>query len=155
MLRLRPPAPDEGAALTELCLRSKAVHGYDAAFIEACRAELTVDPLNRSASIVVAELDGACAGMAEITVQGGEAELNKLFIEPACQARGIGKALLDWAKTEAACRGARALVFDADPGAAAFYERQGAVLTGRSPSGSIPGRFLPHYRLLLPDAAAP
>ena len=155
MLRLRPPTPDEGAALTELCLRSKAVHGYDAAFIEACRAELTVDPLARSASIVVAELDGVCAGMAEITVQGGEAELNKLFIEPACQARGIGKALLDWAKAEAARCGARILAFDADPGAATFYERHGAVLVGQTPSGSIPGRFLPHYRLPLSDTTAP
>ena len=35
MLTLRTPGPDEAAALTELCLRSKAVWGYDAQFMKA------------------------------------------------------------------------------------------------------------------------
>lgn len=155
MLRLRPPAADEGPALTELCLRSKAVHGYDAAFIEACRAELTVDPARPGAAIMVAEIDGVPAGVAELVFDGGEAELAKLFTEPGLQGRGVGTALLDWARNEAAGRGAPALILDADPGAAAFYERCGAVLTGRTPSGSIPGRTLPQYRLPLKGVVAP
>ena len=42
MLALRPARPEEAPALTELCLRSKAVWGYDAAFMQACRRELTM-----------------------------------------------------------------------------------------------------------------
>ena len=151
MLRLRPPGPDEGPVLTELCLRSKASHGYDAAFIEACRRELTVDP--GKPDIMVAELDGHCAGMAEIFVADGEAELMKIFVEPACHGKGVGRALFDWARSEAAGRGARVLALDADPGAVAFYEKMGAVIVGSSPSGSIPGRMLPRLELRLAAAA--
>src|SRR5690606_39451935 len=74
MLRLRPPRADEGPKLTELCLRSKASHGYDAAFIAACREELTVDPSGGDL-IAVAELNGECAGVAEMSFAGERAEL--------------------------------------------------------------------------------
>ena len=40
MLTLRTPRPDEAAILTELSLRSKAVWGYDEAFMLSCRNEL-------------------------------------------------------------------------------------------------------------------
>ena len=42
MIRLRDARQDELQSLTELCLRSKAVWGYDAAFMAACRIELTL-----------------------------------------------------------------------------------------------------------------
>jgi hypothetical protein len=42
--RIRPAEPVDAAALSELALSSKAVWGYDAAFLAACRAELTVRP---------------------------------------------------------------------------------------------------------------
>ncbi|WEX09251.1 GNAT family N-acetyltransferase [Chelativorans sp. AA-79] len=151
MLRLRPPRADEGPALTALCLRSKASHGYDQTFMEACRKELTVDPSRPD--IAVAEIDGLRVGMAEISVAGDEAELEKIFVEPACYEKGAGRMLFDWARTEAAKRGARVLTFDADPGAVAFYEKMGALIIGRSPSGSIPGRMLPRLRLRLNEAA--
>ncbi|WP_034657673.1 GNAT family N-acetyltransferase [Chelativorans sp. J32] len=147
---LRPPRADEGPALTELCLRSKASHGYDEIFIEACRAELTVDPLQPH--LVVAELEGVPVGMAEISATGTEAELKKLFVEQHLQGKGLGRTLFEWAKAEAMKCGARVLAFDADPGAVAFYEKMGAVIVGRSPSGSIPGRFLPRLQLQLGTA---
>ncbi|WP_173934629.1 GNAT family N-acetyltransferase [Chelativorans sp. Marseille-P2723] len=145
MLRLRQARRDEGDALTALCLRSKAAHGYDDTFIAACREELTVDPA--SPGLIVAELDGTAVGLAQISTGGEEAELDKLFVEPAFHGRGIGRALLESAAAKAAKSGAQALVLDSDPGAAAFYERMGAVVTGRSRSGSIPGRLLPRLRL--------
>ena len=42
--------------------------------------------------------------------------------------------------------GATELYIEADPFAAAFYERMGAVRVGEVPSASIPGRVLPAYR---------
>ena len=41
-LTIRTPRPDELSSLSDLCFRSKAVWGYDAAFMEACRGELTL-----------------------------------------------------------------------------------------------------------------
>jgi GNAT superfamily N-acetyltransferase len=150
MLALRPARPEEGAELTELCLRSKAVWGYDDAFMAACRRELTLTPARITASWVqVAELDGRLAGIAEVKSSGDTAQLEKLFVEPAMLRTGTGRKLLDWAKATARAAGATALVIEADPDAAEFYRRMGAVDDGVVPSGSIPGRLIPRLNLPL------
>lgn len=43
-LEIRRARPDEADALTDLSMRSKRSNGYDDAFMEACREELTVTP---------------------------------------------------------------------------------------------------------------
>lgn len=148
MLRLRPARADELPAVTELCLRSKAVWGYDAAFIAACRTELTVTPDDlRGSCCMVAEQDGEAVGFAQVSVAGDTAVLDKLFIEPACLRSGIGRRLWVWAVETAGRLGARRLLIDADPDAADFYRRMGARPAGTVPSGSIPGRRLPRLAL--------
>ncbi|MEX0955281.1 MAG: GNAT family N-acetyltransferase [Rhizobiaceae bacterium] len=154
MIALRPPRDDEGDALTELCLRSKAVHGYDAAFIEMCRAELTVCIGKPGHVFIVAERNGELAGMAEISVNGEEAELEKIFVEPAAIGSGVGRRLFSWARCEAAALGCSYMMIDAEPGAAPFYRAMGAGEVGQSPSGSIPGRVLPRYRFALAGISA-
>lgn len=150
MLRLRTPHTDEAAALTELCLRSKAVWGYDEAFMRAVQDELTLTASAMETSfLMVAEIDGNVAGVAQVRVEGERAELDKLFIEPAHLGDGIGRALFDWARKTARDARATTLVIDADPGAAGFYRRMGAVDDGTVPSGSIPGRVLPRLKLVL------
>jgi GNAT superfamily N-acetyltransferase len=150
MLALRPARPEEGAALTELCLRSKAVWGYDDAFMAACRKELTVTPASiRASRVQVAEIDGRLAGLAEVKSGGDTAQLEKLFVDPAMLRAGTGRKLFDWAKATARTAGATALVIEADPGAAEFYRRMGAVDDGLVPSGSIPGRLIPRLNLRL------
>ncbi|MEH2502191.1 MULTISPECIES: GNAT family N-acetyltransferase [unclassified Bradyrhizobium] len=150
MLALRPARPEEGAALTELCLRSKAVWGYDDAFMAACRKELTLTPTSILASQVqVAELDGRLVGLAEVKCSGDTAQLEKLFIEPTMLRTGTGRKLLDWAKTIARAAGATALIIEADPDAAEFYRCMGAIDDGLVPSGSIPGRLIPRLNLAL------
>jgi N-acetylglutamate synthase-like GNAT family acetyltransferase len=147
---MRTPRPDEAAILTELCLRSKAVWGYDREFMRACREELTLTPATMRLSYVkVAEVDGCTVGLAQVVVTDDVAELDKLFIEPGWLRSGVGRALLDWAKNTAREAGASTLVIDADPCAADFYRQMGAVDEGSVPSGSIPGRFIPRLRLQL------
>jgi hypothetical protein len=46
-------------------------------------------------------------------------------------------------------RGGRVMGVDADPFAAPFYKRMGMREIGVSPSGSIPGRFLPRLSIEL------
>jgi GNAT superfamily N-acetyltransferase len=150
MLALRPARPDEGPALTELCLRSNAIWGYDAAFMQACRNELAVTPAAIiSSRVQVAEVDGRLAGVAEVKSEGDVAQLEKLFVEPTMLRTGTGRQLLDWAKATARAAGARAMLIEADPDAAPFYRRMGAVDDGVVPSGSIPGRFIPRLNLSL------
>lgn len=118
--------------------------GYDSDFMEACRGELSIDPSDlRYTSIAVAEQDGGLAGVAQIKVTGSDADLLKLFVEPAVLRSGIGRALFAWAADLATSQGADRLLIEADPDAAPFYRRMGARDVGLAPSGSIPGRTLP------------
>jgi GNAT superfamily N-acetyltransferase len=153
---LRCARVEEASALGELCVRSKAVWGYDAAFLEACREELRPAPADiERGCVVVAEVGGVVAGVAEVSVSDGTADLKKLFVEPDFIGRGVGEHLMAWVLAEAASRGARDIVIESDPGAANFYRRFGARDAGIAPSGSIPGRTLPRLVLALDSAAAP
>jgi len=141
---LRPPLVEELPALSALCLRSKAVWGYDKDFIEACRNELTIEPCDmQSSTIAVAEESGRIVGMAQVKVTGDDADLLKLFVEPTVLRAGVGTRLFHWAISEAARMGADRMLIEADPEAAPFYRRMGAKDCGLAPSGSIPGRMLP------------
>jgi hypothetical protein len=42
--RIRRALPEEAPTLCALAMRSKALWGYDAAFMEACRLALTIEP---------------------------------------------------------------------------------------------------------------
>jgi hypothetical protein len=66
---LREPTVEELPVLSALCLRSKAMWGYDNNFMEACRGELTIEPSDlRLTSIAVAEKDGKIVGVAQVKV---------------------------------------------------------------------------------------
>ena len=149
--RIRPAAPAEAAALSALCLRSKAAWGYDAAFLARARALLEVPPAMIIAGDVwVAEEGGGVRGVVALgpgAVQG-ERELALLFVAPERMRHGIGLALLRHAAAEAARRGATALTILSDPHAAGFYARAGATPAGEAPSDAIPGQMLPLYRLM-------
>ena len=137
--------------LSDLALRSKGHWGYDAEFLEACRAELTVDPADiGQRRVTVAERAGAVIGFYGLDGDPPEVELAWLFVEPVHIGTGVGRLLLDHAATAAAEGGCGVLVIQSDPGAEGFYRAQGAEKLGESPSDSIPGRFLPLLRLQLP-----
>ncbi|GBQ28807.1 GNAT family N-acetyltransferase [Gluconacetobacter azotocaptans] len=141
---LRPALVQEAKSLTELCLRSKAVWGYDAAFLDACRNELEISPDDILSSLVyVAENDGSVVGVARVTFHGETAELEKLFVDPAFRNLGAGHVLFAWAVVTARAHGALTMHIESDPGAAEFYRRMGAQDAGKVASGSIPGRFIP------------
>jgi len=149
-MHLRPARADEAELLTELCLRSKAVWGYNEAFMRACRTELTLSEADfAKSSLQVAVEENDVIGMAQVVVDGEAADLAKLFIAPSTLRGGVGRKLFEWATAEARKRGACWMWIEADPDAAPFYRRMGAVDDGVVPSGSIPGRVLPRLKLLL------
>ncbi|WP_413987874.1 GNAT family N-acetyltransferase [Labrys okinawensis] len=150
MIVLRSATPQEAIALSDLCLRSKAVWGYDDAFLRACRDERTLSADDISTDeIQVADVSGALAGVIQIRVDGGTAILDKLFVDPAFQGKGVGRTLYDWGKSRAAKAGASILMIEADPEAASSYRRMGARDVGAVASSSIPGRLLPLLRASL------
>ncbi len=150
MIQLRAALPNELSSLGELCLRSKAVWGYDDAFMTACRTELTLYPDDiRTTHLQVAERDAIVVGLVQLKVIGGDADLMKLFVEPALLGSGVGRLLFEWATDRARDLGAVRMIIEADPGAASFYERMGARHAGFAPSQSIPGRMLPRLQMEL------
>ncbi len=147
----RSALPAEAEYLSELALRSKAHWGYSDAFIEACRAELSYSPSqieDTPVDFVVAMADDAVAGFYVLKeLMANEFELEALFVEPAWIGQGIGRALLEHAKSAVAQRGGKSIVIQGDPHAEGFYRSVGGVLTGYRLSESIPGRKLPVFSI--------
>lgn len=154
-ITIRAAQPDEADTLTELALAAKAVWGYDEAFMAACRAELTVTPVEMERDpTYVALVDDALAGFYALTrLTDDDVELAYLFVQPAMHRQGVGRALMDHARGVAMDQGYTSLVIVGDPHAELFYLSIGAVPAGTTPSDSIPGRRLPTFRLDLMKTA--
>jgi GNAT superfamily N-acetyltransferase len=151
-LTIRPAVPGEADELSNLCRRSKASHGYDDAFMAMLMADgdmvISADAIARD-TFVVAEIEGRTVGFAHLmpVEQPDTIYLEDLFIEPDVQGQGVGRALFDWALTEAGARGYAWLEWDSDPNAAAFYEKLGAEKIGENRSTLVDGRMIPRFRM--------
>lgn len=148
--RIRPAAAGEAELLSGLALRSKAHWGYDADFMEACRAELTVtEDYITSAPVFVIEEDGRVVGFYGLRERESELELLYLFVEPAEIGGGNGKRLWQHAVETAARLGFHRITIESDPYAEAFYLAMGARKVGDAPSSLVPGRTLPLMEFVL------
>ena len=156
-LEIRLAKPDETAVLTELSLRSKRSNGYDDAFMDACREELTVTVERMEEGEYWVADSGVICGCVCLTPDISDkntAEINAFFIDPHWQRKGIGRLLWEKMLERAAQRDITRLVLDADPYAVSFYEAMGFKTIGKTPSGSIPGRVLPRMCVKLPKSNA-
>ena len=152
---VRPAKASESAFLSELGMRSKAFWGYSESFMTACREELLVsaqDISQSSREYVVCEVTGTVVGYFAIEpTSNTEYELEGLFVEPRYIGCGYGRILIEEAKNLASKRGAKSLLVQGDPHAEKFYLAAGGVRIGERESESIPGRFLPEFRIILAD----
>jgi GNAT superfamily N-acetyltransferase len=144
---VRDARPDEAAALGDLAHRSKAVWGYDDAFLDACREELSVSPAHMDVDRVrVIEGSGSIHGFYRLSIEGDEGCVELLFVDPESMGRGYGRVLWDDMIGVARGAGLTVVILDSDPNAEAFYRVMGCMEAGQAPSGSIPGRMLPRLR---------
>lgn len=141
---IRAARAEECHALTALAMRSKAHWGYDPAFLERARADLTVDPRAVArGDAFVAERSGNVAGFYWLDDAREAPELMALFVEPPMIGTGVGRALLAHALAQAASRGGRRLIIQSDPFAEGFYLAMGAVRVGSKASAVDASRMLP------------
>lgn len=149
---IRSVRDEELDQLNKLILRSKAIWGYDDAFMAACTEELSLCPDDlKQTDVAVAERASKIAGVAQVRIVEQEAELLKLFVDPRAIGSGVGQALFEWSCGVARDGGAQGLMIDSDPYAAPFYRQMGARDIGLAPSDSIPGRMLPMLLFALPE----
>jgi GNAT superfamily N-acetyltransferase len=154
---VRPARPDEQGELSRLCVRATRHLGYDEAFIERTTPSLTIIlPHITAGGVMVADDDdGAVAGVVWIMPTfPAFAQLNGIFVEPRFWRMGVGRALFSAAVARARALGVGAIVINAEPSAAGFYERQGAVRIGQIPFFLSPEIDLPILLYLVGAADA-
>ncbi|SDG33611.1 N-acetylglutamate synthase, GNAT family [Lentzea fradiae] len=148
MVTLRRARPDEAGVLSAVAQAAKAHWGYDEAFLESVREELTLTAADvESRRVVVAVLDGEVVGFYSLDGAPPHGELGNLWVRPDRIGTGLGRVLWEHALAEADAAGFERLDVEADPHAEGFYLRMGAERIGGTPSGSIPGRVLPLLRV--------
>ena len=145
-VRVTDGRAEDAERLSDLALISKGHWGYDAAFLEACRAELTLTPAQAATARLARDGDEVL-GFHLLGAHLGQGELLMLFVEPSAIGRGVGRLLLDDAQRTAGRRGWTTLRIESDPGAEGFYLVNGARRVGSVPSGSVAGRELPLLEL--------
>ncbi|MFP7570994.1 GNAT family N-acetyltransferase [Marivita sp. S2033] len=141
--RLTTATDETLAELSDLCMRSKAYWGYDAAFMAACRDVLRLTQNDLATPVAVTREGASFTGVAQLDLSHPIAALTRLFVCPNRMGKGIGTALIRWAKAEALSNGYLSFQIDSDPQAVPFYLAHGATQVGDVASDAIPGRRLP------------
>jgi len=139
--QIRHATAVDAPVLTALALRAKAHWGYDQAFMAACVDELSYPP-DRIAALAVRVIAEGDAVQGFLALDLGSGEVEAVFVEPAVIGHGHGRRLMEAAIEIGRNERLTALRVDSDPFAEGFYRRMGFKPIGRSPSRSIPGRFL-------------
>jgi predicted N-acetyltransferase YhbS len=154
-MRVRLARAEEAAALTELCIRSKAHWGYAPEFMRQAAKALTVTSamIDKCRVLVAEDRNSGLLGIVAVepAQAQGQVDLALLFVEPSAIGKGVGRTLFDAAVHLAGRQGGRSLSILADPFAAPFYERMGAVKLGEAPSDAIAGRFVPLLEYAIPE----
>jgi GNAT superfamily N-acetyltransferase len=121
--------------LTALAYAAKARWGYPPAWLDRWREALTITPdYIRAHSTHLALVDETPVGFCAVRRRPPDADLDHLWVLPAAQRQGIGRALFARAETVARAAGCTRLTIVGDPHAAKFYTRLGAILIGHEPA---------------------
>jgi GNAT superfamily N-acetyltransferase len=145
-IEIRRAVPTDSERATELARRAKAHWGYPEEWLAAWDADLKITEaaIERHATFVAA-LDDEVVGVCQLQESDQHAFLEHVWVDPVAHGRGVGRALVEHARSNA--RGVIAIV--ADPHAEGFYFRLGARRVGEvaAPMPGAPERKLPLLEL--------
>jgi GNAT superfamily N-acetyltransferase len=114
--RIRRAETADAAALTSPALVSKAFWGYDATFMKACRAELTLGPRDMvDDPTFVIDAQGRILGFYQRRRQGTGADIRMLFVAPEAVRSGIERRLRAHPERTARAMGVTHLEVDRTP----------------------------------------
>ena len=142
---VRPATPADADRFTALARAAKASWKYEASWMALWHDQLLVTPeyLTQNEA-VAAEIDGVIVGCAALEDHDDDCMIEHVWIDPAFQGRGIGRALVQHLVASARRKG-REVRLLADPHAESFYARLGAKKVSEvpAPMPGAPGRTLP------------
>ena len=142
---VRPARPSDAERFTALARAAKASWKYDESWMALWHDQLLVTPEYITENeAVAAEIDGVIVGCAALEDHGEDFMMEHVWIEPAYQGRGIGRALVQHLVASARKKG-REVRLLSDPHAEPFYTRLGAKKMSEvpAPMPGAPGRTLP------------
>ena len=148
-IEIRKARPRDADTLTAIAHAAKRHWGYPEHWIEQWKADLIITPEFISANeVFVAVVDGEVVGCCALVMTDSLAELEHMWIKPEYMGSGVGRALFNHARAQAATLNVRELELSADPNAEGFYQRMGAVRIGEVVS-EIDGqpRVLPRMKV--------
>lgn len=142
---LRPARPGEEDALSQLCLKSKAYWGYDAAFMAAVSPylKITSEAIAAGYTTVAEREDGTLLGVCQIEPGSTKGNLDLLFVSPDAIGTGAGRALFEDAADKLRSAGDTVMTILSDPYAEPAYIHMGARRVAMRPSDVFKGRELP------------
>ena len=148
-MKIRKAQPEEATKLTQIAHDAKRFWGYPESWIKHWQADLTISPeLIAKTDVYVAEGDNCLLGFYALVQTGAQLELEHLWVRPEHIGTGVGKELFIHAMQLAAEQHFKQVNISADPNAAGFYEKMGAIKVGEARS-EIEGkpRTLPRLRI--------
>ena len=141
-IEIRRATTTDSERATELARRAKAHWGYPSEWMDLWRDDLVITAAAiEKHRTFVASVDGQVVGVCQLQESEIGAMLEHVWVEPSVHGRGVGRALVEYARAQA--RGTIAVV--ADPNAERFYIKLGAKRVGdvMAPMPGAPDRKLP------------
>lgn len=126
ILEIRYAVPEDAEALSQVALSAKAHWGYPEKLMQAWTPELTFSPeyFNDNESWI-AIVDDRPVAFYTLQDRAGTAWIENLWVLPNYIGKGVGRQLFLHALSRAHELGYKTLQLEADPNAAAFYEKMG------------------------------
>jgi GNAT superfamily N-acetyltransferase len=148
-MEIRWASESEAGELSALAIAAKAHWGYASELLREWRSELSITRQEvRSRPTFVLMAQGSIAGFYSLEPADQAWKLEHFWVRPESMGRGIGTRLLRHALQTARAGGAAHVTVDADPNAAAFFTRCGAMKAGEVPAPipGEPGRVRPQLK---------
>jgi GNAT superfamily N-acetyltransferase len=148
-LQIRPAGPADAPVLTKISTQAKAHWPYAAAQLHAWGNSLRIEPSFLARSVTyVGEVDGEPIAFYSLLKSADAWHLEHLWVLPKFIGQGLGKVLLQHAKSLAYQSGIQTITIDSEPYAEPFYLACGAKRIGTVPA-PIDGEPMRHRPQLI------
>jgi GNAT superfamily N-acetyltransferase len=131
--KMRPTREDEIQQINALIIRSKAHWNYSQRYLDASRSFLAVTKewISQNFGNNIIDNHDQIVGFLGVEITNQSCYLEHLWIDPPFIGRGFGKDAVGWLHVFAQEKGCSEIRLLPDPPAEGFYEKMGALFSGK------------------------